>query len=87
MDINDKYSHYASIEAPKFMSSFSPIVIMNQTPQNALSVNITIEKFTEFWQSFTLFVSPVGSCAANDGLPFVSFRSSWLDRWEYVIRR
>ncbi|RXG68547.1 GPI inositol-deacylase [Armadillidium vulgare] len=87
LDINDKYSHYARIEAPNFMSSFSPIVIMNQTPPNALSINITIENFIEYWQSYTLTLLPIGSCTANDGLPFVSLRSSWLDRWEYVIRR
>ncbi|KAB7493597.1 GPI inositol-deacylase [Armadillidium nasatum] len=87
LDINDKYSHYARIEAPNFVSSFSPIVIMNQTPPNALSINITIENFIEYWQSYTLNLLPIGSCTANDGLPFVSLRSSWLDRWEYVIRR
>ncbi|KAG7178025.1 GPI inositol-deacylase-like, partial [Homarus americanus] len=79
IDIHSKNGRQRAIDVPAFFRSFMQTLIVDTTPQKALSYNVTLKGLQDMWQSFKIIVRPRSTCA-TENVPVAKMYTPWVQK-------
>ncbi|XP_053646137.1 GPI inositol-deacylase [Cherax quadricarinatus] len=83
IDVHSKTGRQRTIDVPAFFRSFIQTLIVDTTPQKALSYNVTLRGLEDMWQSFKLILRPRSACA-TENVPMAKMYLPWVQKEFYL---
>ncbi|XP_071536619.1 GPI inositol-deacylase isoform X2 [Panulirus ornatus] len=83
IDVHSENGRQRSVHVPAFIRSFTPTLIVDTTPQKALSYNVTLDGLQEMWQSFRFILRPRSQCAAKN-VTMARLYIPWAQKVSYI---
>nr|XP_045620220.1 GPI inositol-deacylase-like isoform X1 [Procambarus clarkii] len=83
IDVHSKTGRQRAIDVPVFFRSFMQTLIVDTTPQKALSYNVTLKGLQDMWQSFKLILRPRSSCV-TEKVPMAKIYLPWAQKEFYL---
>lgn len=83
VDVHSQTGRQRSTHVPSFLRSFIQTLVVDTTPQKALSYNVTLNGFSESWQSFKFILRPRQSCHTQE-VPMAKLYIPWTQKVSYI---
>lgn len=80
VDVHGEHNRHRSIEVPAFLRSFTQTLIVDTTPQRALSYNVTLLGLQEPWQSFQFTLRPRLASCVNQSVAMAKVFMPWAQK-------
>ncbi|XP_050692366.1 GPI inositol-deacylase-like isoform X2 [Eriocheir sinensis] len=83
VDVHSQNGRYRSTHVPTFFRSFAQTLVVDTTPQKALSYNVTLNGFSDGWQSLKLILKPRQSCHTPE-VPMARLYIPWTGKVSFL---
>ncbi|XP_066952739.1 GPI inositol-deacylase [Macrobrachium rosenbergii] len=85
IDVHSENGRHRSVEVPVFIRSFTQTLIVDTTPQKALSYNVSLLGLQEPWQSFRFMLRPRQRCEGQTVTTAMIYMP-WAQKESYLQR-